>query len=78
MTQLSNAQTKLISKIEAGANVKFDGATGKYVLIENGVQSKVHMGTVTELLSVGRLSQNVLGDCVLAASSDAAPGAMAA
>jgi hypothetical protein len=78
MTQFSLAQTKLIAKIEAGACVKFDSTTGGYVLVENGVQRKVHLRTITALLSVGRMYQTLLGYCVLAPSSDTAADTMAA
>jgi hypothetical protein len=77
MTQFSLAQTKLIAKIEAGACVKFDSTTGGYVLVENGVQRKVHLRTITALLS-GGMYQTLMGYCVLAPSSDTAADTMAA
>jgi len=78
MTKLSQAQIKLISHIKDGARIQFDSSTGRFVLVDLGVRTRLHQASVNALLDAGRLSLNLLGYCELLEDGKAGPEEMAA
>lgn len=64
MHQPSEVQAKLLARITDGDRLRFDSASGRYLLTEpGGKESHVGARTVQSMLDKHLLEQNFMGEC---------------